>query len=243
MTRFQGKTVLVTGGTTGIGYAAAKLFVEEGASVIVTGTNAARLETVKAELGVKAIVSDAGKSEDIAKLAKEVGALDAVFLNAGIAKLGPMSDLSEADLDETFRINFKGPWLTIKALAPVMKKGGAIVLNTSVNNKIGMPGTTVYGASKAALRSLARTAAAELAASGIRVNAVSPGPIETPLYAKLGFSPDALTAMAKGLSEQIALRRFGKPEEIAKAVLFLASDDSSYMTGEEIMVDGGLTTV
>ena len=243
MNRLQGKTVLVTGGTSGIGYAAAKLFKAEGADVIVTGTHAARLEAVKSELGVRVFASDAGSRADIEKLAKDVGALDGIFLNAGIAKLGPIDQLDEAAVDETFRINFKGPWLAIKYLSPLMKPGSSIVLNTSVNGKIGMAGTTVYGASKAELRSLARTAAGELAAKGIRVNTVSPGPIETPLYEKLGFTPDALAKMAAGLSEQIALKCFGRPEEVAKAVLFLLSDDSSYTTGEELMVDGGMTNV
>lgn len=243
MNDFQGKTVLVTGGTTGIGYTTAKLLKERGADVVVTGTNAARLEEVKKEIGVRTFVSDAGKREDIEKLANELGSVDGIFLNAGVAKLGPMSDLDENVVDETFRLNFKGPWLTIKAFAPKMKSGGSIVLNASVNGKLGMLGTTVYGASKAALRSLARTAAGELAPRGIRVNAVSPGPIETPLYDKLGFSADQRAQMAQGLNAQIALGRFGKPEEVAKAVMFLLSDDASYITGEELMVDGGMTTV
>ena len=193
------------------------------------------------------VLSDAGVTADIEKLAADFAAkgtgVDVIFVNAGIAKLGPIADLDEATFDATFRINVRGPWLMLKHFAPLMRRGGSIVFNTSINNQLGMPGTSVYGASKAALRSLVRVAANELAAAGIRVNAVSPGPTDTALYDKLGFTPDVVKGFAETLIAQIPLKRFGRPEEIAKAALFLASDDSSFMTGEEIVLDGGMTRV
>ncbi len=249
MKKLEGKTALITGGTTGIGLATARLFAAEGAKVIVTGTNPASLEAARKELGSAAevIASNAGSRADIEKLANDFRArsisLDVVFFNAGVAKFGSIAELDEAVLDETFNVNFKGPWLAIKFLAPLLKRGGSVVFNTSVNNRLGMPGSSAYAASKAALRSLARTAASELAPAGISVNAVSPGPIETPLYGKLGMSQDQVKGFSEGLIGKIALGRFGRSDEVAKAALFLASDDSSFMTGEEIVVDGGLTSL
>lgn len=245
MKKLEGKNALITGGTTGIGLAAARLFAAEGANVTVTGARPASLAAARTELGslAKVVASDAGSATDIAELARTVGPLDVVFLNAGIGKFGSISEFGEDLFDEVVRVNFKGPWLAIKHLSPLLRKGGAIVVNTSVNNLLGMPGAGAYAASKAALRSLVRTAANELAPSGIRVNAVSPGPIDTPLYGKLGLPEDALRGFTESLVGRIALKRFGKPEEVAKAALFLATDDSSYMTGEEIVVDGGMTRV
>ncbi len=151
--------------------------------------------------------------------------------------------MDEQTFDDTFRINVKGPWLALKHLGPLLRKSGAAVVVSSVNNQLGMAGSGAYAASKAAVRSLVRVAATELAAQGVRVNAVSPGPIETPLYGKLGFSAEALDGMAKGLIARVPLGRFGTPDEVAKSALFLASSDSSYMTGEEIVLDGGMTRV
>jgi NAD(P)-dependent dehydrogenase (short-subunit alcohol dehydrogenase family) len=245
--KLEGKRALITGGTTGIGLAAARLFAAEGASVVVTGSNPRTLEGARRELaGVAEVVaSDAGARADIEALAERLREtkLDVLFLNAGIGKFGPITELDEAVFDEVMRVNFKGPWLAIKLLAPIMRRGGSIVLTTSVNNQIGMPGSSVYAASKAALRSLGRTAAAELAPLGLRVNAVSPGPVETPLHGKLGMPAEALSGFAQSLVGQIALKRFGSPDEVARAALFLASDDSSYMTGEEIVLDGGMTSL
>lgn len=164
-------------------------------------------------------------------------------MNAGIGKFGSIAELDEAVFDETMRINVKGPWLALKLLAPLLRAHGAIVVTTSVNERIGMPGSSAYAASKAALRSLVRVAAAELAPQGIRVNAVCPGPIETPFHDKLDLAPDAKKQFANSLVDQIALGRFGRPDEVAAAVLFLACDDSSYLTGAEIVIDGGMTTV
>lgn len=249
MSKLTNKTALVTGGTSGIGLAAAQLFAAEGAKVIVTGSSEKGLAAARAALGDRAevIQSDAGSPKDIealaARLRAEGRSLDLVFLNAGIAKFGSIAEASEDVFDETFRINVKGVWLAFKHLAPLVSKGGAIVVNSSINNQLGMPGSAVYASSKAAVRALVRVAANEYAAAGIRVNAVSPGPVATPLYDKLGMNKEQVAGFQADLSTKIPLGRFGRPEEIAKAALFLGTDDASWMTGEEIVVDGGMTRV
>lgn len=244
MKKLENKTALITGGTSGIGLEAAKLFAWEGAKVTVTGSNPATLDSARSALnGIADVVaSDAGVSSDIEKLAHDIrakyGTLDVLFLNAGITRYGLIASMDEAALDESFRVNFKGPWLALKHFTPIMRRGASIVFNTSCTNQQGNPYTSVYAATKAALRSLARTAAAELAESGIRVNALSPGPTDTPIHAKSGLG-DAI----RSVIPRIPLKRLGTAEEMAKAALFLASDDSSFMTGEEIVVDGGMTRV
>lgn len=249
MTKLANKTILITGGTTGIGLATAKLFAAEGAHLIVTGTNPTTLEAARRELAdsARVISSDAGDGAAYAAIAAELTSrgtkLDGVFLNAGVAKFAPVTEFDEAALDEVLRVNVKGPFLAIKHLAPVMSRNSAIVVNTSINNQLGMPGSGMYAASKAAARSLVRVAAVELAPRGIRVNAVSPGPTETPLYDKLGMPTEIVQGFAKDLTGKIALGRFGRPEEVGRAALFLISDDSSFMTGEEIVLDGGMTQV
>lgn len=246
MGKLENKVVVVTGGTTGIGLAAARLFAAEGAKVTVTGSNPKTLEAARSELrGVAEVVaSDAGSADDIAKLARSFASgVDVLYLNAGIAKFGPIASLDLAAFDESFRINVRGSWLTLKHFGPLMRRGGSIVVTTSVNDELGMPGSSAYAASKAALRSLVRVAANELAEAGVRVNAVSPGPIETPLHTKLGLTPEAAKGFAKDLTGRIPMKRFGTSAEVAKAALFLASDDSSFMTGEEIVLDGGMTRV
>lgn len=249
MGKLAGKVAVITGGTTGIGLASARLFASEGAKVVVTGSNPETLEVARKELSgvAEVIASDAGSARDVAELARVVGerhgGVDVLFLNAGIGRFAPIAALEEAHFDEQFRVNVKGPWLAIKHFAPILRRGAAVVVNTSIVNELGMPGTTVYAATKAAARSLVRTAAAELADAGVRVNAVSPGPIETPIYGKLGLPPEAVKGFAESLPAQVPLKRFGRPEEIARAALFLASNDASYVTGEELVVDGGMSRV
>jgi NAD(P)-dependent dehydrogenase (short-subunit alcohol dehydrogenase family) len=246
--RLKGKTALVTGGTTGIGLATARLFHAEGARVIVTGKNPATLDAARESLrGIAEVVpSDSADEADIedlfAHVARDYGALDVLFLNAGILRRGTIADMGEAEFDEVFRVNVRGPWLAIKAAIPLLRRGGAVILNASINGHLGMPGTSAYAASKAALRSLARTAASELAQQGIRVNAISPGPTDTGIVEKV-LPPEAVAAAHSALEARIPLGRRGSSEEIARAVLFLAGDDSSFMTGEEIVVDGGMTRV
>jgi NAD(P)-dependent dehydrogenase (short-subunit alcohol dehydrogenase family) len=246
--KLEGKIALVTGGTTGIGLATAKLLHTEGAHVIVTGKNPATLEAARASLrGIAEVVSsDSGDAAEIealfTRIGREHGGLDILFLNAGILRGGAIATMSEADFDEIFRVNVRGPWLALKAAIPLLRRGGAVVLNASINAHLGMPGTSAYAASKAALRSFARTAASELAEQGVRVNAVSPGPTDSGIVEKV-YSAEAAAAARSALEARIPQRRRGSTDEIARVVLFLACDDSSFMTGEEVVVDGGMTRV
>jgi len=245
--KLEGKIAVVTGGTSGIGFASARRFIDEGATVILTGTNPANLKTARAELGDRAqvIASDASKEDEVealfAQIVEEHGKIDVLFLNAGIARFAPWEDHSVDDFDKQFAINVKGPWLAIKYGIPALNDGASIIATTSVVNQIGMPGSSAYAATKAALGQLVRTAAAELSPRGIRVNAVSPGPIETPIFAKTGVPPEELEQMAAQLQSQVALGRFGNADEVANVALFLASSESSYVQGQEFVVDGGLT--
>ena len=245
--KLKNKVAVITGGTTGIGFATAKRFIDEGATVVITGTNPKTLEAARSELGgqVDVIASDASSEKDVKALfdhvVKKHGKIDALFLNAGIARLSPWEQHSEEDFDRQFAINVKGPWLAIKHAIPALNDGASIIATTSVVNQMGMPGTSAYAATKAALQQMVRTAAAELSPRGIRVNAVSPGPIETPLFEKTGMSKEEVQQMAAGIQSQVALGRFGKSEEVANVVLFLASDESSYVQGQEFVVDGGMT--
>lgn len=249
MTRFNQKTALVTGGTTGIGLATAQAFLREGAKVAITGRNPERLQQAASTLGNNVItlqgdVAQIDEVETIAAAAAEsLGQLDALFINAGIAKFAPAVDVSEALLDEVMGVNFKGAFFTAQKLLPLLNQGAGVVFNTSINNQMGMANASIYAASKAAVRSLVRTLANEWVDRKIRVNAVSPGPVQTPIFSKLGLPEQQLEAFAQSVLPNIPMGRFGVPEEIAKAVLFLASDDASFMTGEEIVVDGGWTEV
>lgn len=247
MTRkLEGKIALVTGGTTGIGFATAKRFIEEGATVVLTGRNPDTLEAARAELGDGAdvIQSDASKEEDVKALFEKVvenhGKIDVLFLNAGIAKFAPWEQHSVADFDQMFEVNVKGPWLAIKYGIPALNDGASVVATTSIGNQSGMAAMSAYSATKAAVRQLVRTAATELSPRGIRVNAVSPGPIDTPIFGKTGMPEEQLQQMAGGLIATVPLGRMGKPDEIANTVLFLASDESSFVQGQEYVVDGGL---
>lgn len=247
MKRFNDKTVLVTGGNAGIGLGAAKAYAAEGARVVITGRDTATLETARAALGAHAIAlrNDAGDFASTKQLADELVSrgikLDAVFINAGVARFAPFSDVDEALWDQSFGINVKGAYFQIQALLPLLNKGSAIVLNGSINAHIGMPGSSVYAASKAALISLAKTLSAELLPRGVRVNVVSPGPISTQILDKLGLDADALDATRAQIQGQIPLGRFGTTEELAATVLHLSARESAFIVGTEIVIDGGMS--
>jgi NAD(P)-dependent dehydrogenase (short-subunit alcohol dehydrogenase family) len=247
MNRFEGKNVLVTGGNSGIGLAAALAFAKEGARVAITGRDQSTLDKAAAQLGKDAIAvrNDAGNLADginLANLLQQQGvSLDAVFINAGVAKLAPFEATEEEMWDLSFNTNVKGPYFLIKALVPLLNRGAAIVLNGSINAHIGMPNTSVYAASKAALISLAKTLSAELLSKGVRVNVISAGPVSTPLFGRLGLPSEQLSGVAAGILAQIPLKRFGTPEEIASAVLYLASTESAYIVGTELVADGGMS--
>lgn len=249
MNRLAGKRALITGGTTGIGLETAREFLAEGARVAITGRNQKTLDAARKELGPEVLVidSDAGDAAAQKQVADAVhqafGGLDVLFVNAGIVDMRPLDQFDVDSFDRSFAINLKGPYFLIQALLPVFANPASIVLNSSVNAHIGMPNTTVYAASKAALSSLVRTLSGELIARGVRVNAVSPGPISTPLYGKLGFSDAQLKAVATSIQGQVPLGRFGTPSEIAHAVVFLASDESAFTVGSELLIDGGMSNI
>src|SRR5256885_6943934 len=236
MGRLSGKIAVVTGGTTGIGLSTARLFAAEGAKVVATGRNAQSLAAAREELkGIADVVqSDAGNPADVRKLFEEIGKqysrIDVLFLNAGIARFAPLADSPEELFDETIRVNLKGPFLALQAALPYLRKGASVIVNTTVGTERALANASIYSASKAALAALARGAAVALAARGIRVNAVQPGPITTPIFGKLGLSAEARDAFAKRAIEQLPLGRFGSPEEVARAALFLASEDSAFVT-------------
>lgn len=243
------KTILITGGTTGIGLATARRFHAEGARVVVTGRNPDTLQAARDQLpdAVQVWASDAGDPEAIAALfervGQEVGKLDGLFLNAGIARFGPLTDLPLELYESMFSVNVRGPWLALKHASAVLNDGASVFINASAVHGKGLPGSSAYAATKAAVRSFARTAAAELAPRGIRVNTLSPGPIETPIYSKMGMPPEAVAEFGASIQQQVPLGRFGQPEEIASAALFLVSELSSYVTGIDLPVDGGMAQV
>ena len=245
MKRLEGKVAVVTGGNSGIGLATAKRLQEEGARVAISGRSKKTLDEAVKTIGngVVAVQSDVAKLSDVDKLYSEVsrklGKIDVLFVNAGIVKFLPLAETSESAYDEQFDINIKGAYFTIQKALPFLNDGASIILNTSVADSTGTAGTSAYSATKAALRSLARTAAAELAARSIRVNAVAPGPIVTPIFGRTGLSKEAFDEIARDIVAQVPMKRFGQPEEVASVVAFLASQDASYITGVEINVDGG----
>ena len=249
MDRLKGKRALITGGTTGIGLETAREFIREGARVAITGTNPATLEAARKELPADTLVisSDASDVSAQKPLAERVrqsfGALDILFVNAGVVDMRPLEKWDEAGFDRSFAINLKGAFFLIQALLPVFANPASIVLNGSVNAHIGMPNTSVYSATKAAMISLARTLSGETISRGIRVNVVSPGPISTPLYGKLGFSEADLKSVAASIQSQVPAGRFGKPSEIASAVVYLASDESAFTVGSELLIEGGMSNL
>ena len=251
MKRLQNKTAVITGGNTGIGFATAKDFIAEGATVIITARSQASVDAAVKELGPQA----RGLALDVADLtqlktftsrlkgiAKEVNVL---FVNAGIAKFSPIDQATEQHFDDQFNVNVKGAYFSIQQVLPLMPEGSSIVLNTSINANIGMANASVYSATKAAFLSLVRTLSAELLPRKIRVNAVSPGPVVTPLHStdKLGLTEEQLQGMGEAIVKQVPIGRFGRPEEIARVVTFFASDDSSFILGAELIADGGMSTL
>lgn len=249
MKRLEGKTALVTGGTTGIGFASARRFLAEGARVAITGQDAERLATAAAELGdgVVAIRADAAKLADVRRVADEVeqafGRLDIAFLNAGTGRFQSLPDIDEAVFDQVMAVNVKAVLFGAQSLARVMNDGGSIIVTTSVNNRMGMLASAVYAASKGASAALVRVLAGEFADRGIRVNGLSPGPVQTTMGPKLGI-PEALRpAFLRVLEESVPMKRIGQADELAAAAAFLASGDAAYINAIELVVDGGWTGV
>ena len=247
MKRFEGKVAMVTGGNSGIGLAAAKAFAREGAQVAVTGRDEGTLKNAEKEIGsgALAIRADAARIADLdaamAKVRDQFKRIDALFVNAGIGRFVPIAEVTEAMFDEIVTINLKGAFFTVQKALPLMARGSAVVLNASINAHIGLPGTTVYGATKAAVVNMAKTMSADLAERGIRVNAVSPGPVETPIFGRAGISSEQSRQTKEWLQNQTLVKRMAEPEEIAEAVLYLSSDVSSFVVGTELVIDGGMT--
>lgn len=247
--KLAGKIALVTGGSAGIGLATAKQFVAEGAFVYITGRRQAELDAAAEGLGAQAkgIRADASKLGDLdalyAQIKAEKGRLDVLFVNAGGGSFAPLGEITEEQFDQTFNTNVKGVLFTVQKALPLIPEGGAIVLNASIVSVQGVPSFSVYSASKAAVRSFARGWTNDLKARGIRVNVVSPGPIDTPGLSGLAQNEEQKQALYAQLAASVPLGRVGRPEEIAKAAVFLASDDASFIAGVELFVDGGTVQV
>lgn len=245
MARLQGKRTLITGGTSGIGLETAKHFLNEGARVVVTGVNPDSIAKAKDQLGSEVLVlqADSADVEAQKKLAIDIrdhfGQLDIAFLNAGVSVWMPMEAWTEEMFDRSFDINVKGPYFLIQALLPVFANPASVVLNTSVSAHVGDANSSVYAATKAALLNMSKTLSTELLGRGVRLNAVSPGPVDTPLYDKLGIPVEYREQVNAEIVSSIPAGRFGTPDEIAKAVVYLASDESKWTIGSEIIVDGG----
>ncbi|WP_394972924.1 SDR family oxidoreductase [uncultured Croceitalea sp.] len=249
MGKLEGKVAVITGGSSGMGLATAKEFIDNGAKVVIFGRKQALLNVALHELGnnAHAVQGDVTTMDDLKRLFNETkskfGSIDILYINVGQGVIVPISETDEALFDAQVGVNFKGSYFTLQQAIPFLSKGASVIITTSWLNQVGFSGSSLLSSSKAALRSLVRVAAAELAEKEIRVNAISPGPIGTAFWGKIGLPEDTLNAAAEAITNQTTLKRFGKAEEIAKSVLFLASDDSSYITGEELAVQGGITAV
>ena len=246
MGKLSNKVAVITGGNSGIGLATARLFKSEGATVIINARNAQRLKETEAELGnefdiIQADVSNVSELDGFyQEIGDKYGKIDVLFLNAGVAYLLPIDSVDEATYDKLFDTNVKGVFFGVQKALPYLAEGSSVLLTTSVVNQKGIANSNAYAATKAAVRSLAQTLSAELVGRGIRVNAISPGPIETPIFGKMGMDDDTLSQMAEGFASMVPLGRFGRAEEVAQTALFFASQDSSFILGAEIVVDGGL---
>lgn len=249
MTKLDNKIAVITGGSSGIGLATAKRFITDGAEVVITGRNEQSLDNAVTELGHRAtgIHGDVSILEDLDRLFDHLsdrqGRIDVLFANAGIAPLLPVEAVTEEHFDTIFNTDVRGLFFTVQKALPLLSEGASVILNASVVAQSGLPNTSIYSATKAAVRSLGRTLASELSPRGIRVNVVSSGLIETPFWDKVGLSKEAVEAFGAQVVQQTPLNRPGKPEEIAATVAFLASDDSSFFTGSDLVADGGMIHV
>ncbi|MEO5594027.1 MAG: SDR family oxidoreductase [Chitinophagaceae bacterium] len=241
--KLAGKIAVVTGGTSGIGLATAKEFIAEGAKVFITGRKKTEVDKTAAAINAIGIVSDQGKLTDIDDLVKQVTAIspniDILFVNAGIVLFSLIENATEDHFDRIMDINFKGSYFTLSKFLPFIRKGGAITLLSSINATTGQSEASVYSASKAALNAVVKVASSELSGKGIRINAVCPGPISTNLLAPAGLDDATIQKFASATLDKIPLKRFGKPEEVAKLVTFLSGDDAAFITGSEYVIDGG----
>ena len=246
MSKFNGKIAVVTGGNSGIGLATAKELASGGAKVVIAGRDQTTLDSAVEAIGNESfgVKTDVSKLSDLDNLFKEAsdkfGKIDILFVNAGIAKFAPLEQSDEVLFDEIVNINFKGSFFTVKNALPYLNDGASIIFTTTVAAKKGMAGASIYAASKSAIHALTKIFAAELVGRGIRVNAVSPGPIETPIFDRMGAPEEAKKEMKAGITAGVPMKRMGTAEEVAKTVAFLAGDDSSFITGIEIDVDGGM---
>lgn len=249
MSKLKNKVAVITGANSGIGLATAKLYLKEGAKVVISGRRKQALDEVANSLegDFITVVADVSKPEDNIHLIKEAtskyGNIDILFLNAGIAPPTPTTDITEAHYNEVFDINVKGPILAVKEALPYINDGGTILFTNSIVHQKGFDGLGIYAASKGALRAYSRVLTSEVKSRGIRVNSLAPGPIDTPIYGKMGLPQEVVEEMGKGFAAQVPLGRFGTSEEIAQAALFLASEDASYINGVELEIDGGLSQV
>lgn len=247
MTRLHDKNIVITGGNSGIGKAISQAAIREGAKVLIAGRNQETLDSLAADLGdrasaVRADVADLGDLDQLVGVARDsFGQVDALIVNAGIAKPSSLAETTPEFFDEHFDINVKGLLFTVKQFLPLLREGSSVILTGSALDETGAAGMAVYAATKAAVRNIARSLAAELASQGIRVNTISPGPIATPIYDRMGLPQEVAEGFASQIEGQVALGRFGTPEEVAPLAVFLASDESSYVTGARLSVDGGFS--